>query len=89
ALRTGPNWSTTLMILVYDEWGGFMEHAVPPIKPVSTAEQGVGNDGRLGFRVPCMLFGPRVRANMVSRYPFDPSSIHQLIAWRFGLDPLG
>jgi phospholipase C len=36
-----------------------------------------------------MLFGPRVRANMVSRYPFDPSSIHQLIAWRFGLDPLG
>ncbi|ALP66424.1 alkaline phosphatase family protein [Paraburkholderia caribensis] len=89
ALRTSPNWSTTLMILVYDEWGGFMEHAVPPVKPVSAAEQAVGNDGRLGFRVPCMLLGPRVRANMVSRYPFDPSSIHQLLAWRFGLDPLG
>ncbi|HEY3538378.1 MAG TPA: alkaline phosphatase family protein [Trinickia sp.] len=89
ALRTGPQWSTTLMILVYDEWGGFMEHAVPPVKPVSTAERSLGNDGRLGFRVPCMLLGPRVRANLVSRYPFDPSSIHQLLAWRFGLDPLG
>jgi phospholipase C len=89
ALRTGPKWSTTLMILVYDEWGGFMEHAVPPFRPVSTAEQQVGNDGRLGFRVPCMLFGPRVRANTVSRYPFDPSSIHALLSWRFGLDPLG
>jgi phospholipase C len=89
ALRTGPKWSTTLMIIVYDEWGGFMEHVVPPVKPVSTAERGVGNDGRLGFRVPCMLLGPRVRANTVSRYPFDPSSIHQLLAWRFGLDPLG
>jgi phospholipase C len=89
ALRTSPTWSRTLMIIVYDEWGGFMEHVAPPVKPVSAAEQAVGNDGRLGFRVPCMLLGPRVRQNYVSRYPFDPSSIHQLIAWRFGLDPLG
>ncbi|MGC2037474.1 alkaline phosphatase family protein, partial [Paraburkholderia caledonica] len=89
ALRTSPNWSRTLMIIVYDEWGGFMEHVAPPVKPVSAAEAALGNDGRLGFRVPCMLLGPRVRANYVSRYPFDPSSIHQLLAWRFGLDPLG
>lgn len=89
ALRTGPNWSRTLMVVVYDEWGGFMEHVAPPIRPVSAAEHALGNDGRLGFRVPCMLFGPRVRANFVSRYPFEPASIHQLLAWRFGLDPLG
>lgn len=89
ALRTSPAWSSTLMIIVYDEWGGFMEHVAPPVRPVSAAEQALGNDGRLGFRVPCMLIGPRVRANTVSRYPFDPSSIHQLVAWRFGLDPLG
>jgi phospholipase C len=89
ALRMGPAWGRTLMIIVYDEWGGFMEHVAPPVKPVSAAEQTLGNDGRLGFRVPCMLLGPRVRANAVSRYPFDPSSIHQLLAWRFGLDPLG
>jgi phospholipase C len=25
----------------------------------------------------------------VSRYPFDPSSIHALLSWRFGLPPLG
>jgi phospholipase C len=36
-----------------------------------------------------MLLGPRVSANQVARYPFDPSSIHQLLQWRFGLDPLG
>ena len=89
ALRTGPNWGTTLMIIVYDEWGGFFEHVAPPVKSLSAAEQKVGNDGRLGFRVPCMLLGPRVRANNVARYPFDPSSIHQLLAWRFGIDPLG
>ena len=89
ALRSSPTWASTLMIVVYDEWGGFMEHVASPVKAVSPAEQALGNDGRLGFRVPCMLLGPRVRANNVARYPFDPSSIHQLIAWRFGLDPLG
>ncbi|MFC0401558.1 alkaline phosphatase family protein [Paraburkholderia rhizosphaerae] len=89
ALRTSPTWSSTLMIVVYDEWGGFMDHVASPVKPVSAAEQALGNDGRLGFRVPCLLLGPRVSAAKVARYPFDPSSIHQLLMWRFGLDPLG
>jgi phospholipase C len=89
ALRNGPNWSRTLMIVVYDEWGGFLEHAVPPVRPISNDELALGNDGRLGFRVPCALLGPRVPAGAVTRYPFDPGSIHQLLQWRFGLSPLG
>ena len=89
ALRTSPNWSRTLMIVVYDEWGGFLEHVVPPIRPISNNELALGNDGRLGFRVPLALLGPRVRAGTVTRYPFDPSSIHALLQWRFGLPPLG
>jgi phospholipase C len=89
ALSTSPNWSRTLMIVVYDEWGGFLEHVVPPIRPISNNELALGNDGRLGFRVPLALLGPRVRAGSVTRYPFDPSSIHALLQWRFGLAPLG
>ena len=77
------------MIVVYDEWGGFLEHVVPPIRPISNNELALGNDGRLGFRVPLALLGPRVRAGSVTRYPFDPSSIHALLQWRFGLAPLG
>jgi phospholipase C len=89
ALRTSPNWSRTLMIVVYDEWGGFLEHVVPPTRPISKNELTLGNDGKLGFRVPLALLGPRVRAGTVTRYPFDPSSIHALLQWRFGLQPLG
>jgi phospholipase C len=89
ALRTSPTWSRTLMIVVYDEWGGFLEHVVPPVRPISNNELAVGNDGKLGFRVPLALLGPRVRAGTVTRYPFDPSSIHALLQWRFGLQPLG
>jgi phospholipase C len=89
ALRTSPNWSRTLMIVVYDEWGGFLEHVVPPTRPISNNELALGNDGKLGCRVPLALLGPRVRAGTVTRYPFDPSSIHALLQWRFGLKPLG
>ncbi|AJY09760.1 phosphoesterase family protein [Burkholderia dolosa AU0158] len=89
ALRTSPTWSRTLMIVVYDEWGGFLDHVVPPVRPISNNELAVGNDGKLGFRVPLALLGPRVRAGTVTRYPFDPSSIHALLQWRFGLQPLG
>jgi len=89
ALRTSPTWDRTLMIVVYDEWGGFLEHAVPPTRPISNNELALGNDGKLGFRVPLALLGPRVRAGSVTRYPFDPSSIHALLQWRFGLPPLG
>ncbi|MEX3951714.1 alkaline phosphatase family protein [Paraburkholderia sp. EG287B] len=89
ALRTSPTWNRTLMIVVYDEWGGFLEHVVPPTRPISKNELALGNDGKLGFRVPLALLGPRVRAGTVTRYPFDPSSIHALLQWRFGLQPLG
>jgi len=89
ALSRSPNWNRTLMIFVYDEWGGFLEHVVPPVRPISKNELSLGNDGRLGFRVPLALLGPRVRAGTVTRYPFDPSSIHALLQWRFGLAPLG
>ncbi|NVH71976.1 phosphoesterase [Paraburkholderia sp. JPY432] len=89
ALRTSPTWSRTLMIVVYDEWGGFLEHVVPPTRPISNNELTLGNDGKLGFRVPLALLGPRVRAGSITRYPFDPSSIHALLQWRFGLQPLG
>ncbi len=89
ALRASPNWGSTLMIIVYDEWGGFFDHVEPHKRSVSAAESALGNDGRLGFRVPCLLFGPRVPRRVVSRFPFDPSSIHKLLAWRFGSSPLG
>ncbi|MCG5075066.1 alkaline phosphatase family protein [Paraburkholderia tagetis] len=89
ALRTSPTWNRTLMIIVYDEWGGFFDHVAPPIRPISKNELTVGNDGTLGCRAPLALLGPRVRAGAVTRYPFDPSSIHALLQWRFGLPPLG
>lgn len=89
ALRNGPLWGRTLLIVTYDEWGGFYDHVVPPFAPISAAEADVGNDGRLGFRTPCVIAGPRARRGHVSHIQFDPNSVINLIRWRWGLDPVG
>jgi phospholipase C len=88
-LRAGPQWERTLIVINYDEWGGFYDHVPPPFAPVAPAEASLGNDGRLGCRVPCVLIGPRVRRNHVEHTQFDPNSILNFIAWRFGFEPLG
>lgn len=85
ALRASPNWERTLMIVTYDEWGGFYDHVVPPFAPISEAERAIGNDGRLGFRTPCVMVGPRARRGHVSHLQFDPNSVINLIRWRWNL----
>lgn len=89
-LRLSPKWKRTLLIINYDEWGGFADHVPPPLAPVSDTERNVvGNDGRLGIRVPCLIIGPRARRGHVEHMQFDPNSILNFITWRFGLDPIG
>lgn len=89
AVTTSPNWEKTLLVINYDEWGGFFDHVAPPVGLVSDAEKALGNlDGRLGFRVLCLLIGPRARRGHVSHFEFEPNSILDLVRWRFGLDPL-
>ena len=90
ALRQSPQWDKTLIVINYDEWGGFYDHVPPPFAPVTPEEfAATKNDGRLGCRVPCVLIGPRVRRGHVEHTQFDPNSILNMIAWRFGFAPLG
>lgn len=90
AVRSSPNWGRTLMIVNYDEWGGFFDHVVPPYAPVTEQEyQATGNDGMLGIRVPAIAIGPRVPRGAVQSLQFDTNSVLNMIAWRYGLAPLG
>jgi phospholipase C len=89
AVTTGSAWRNTVLVITYDEWGGFFDHVPPPTVQVSEAEQGVGNtDGRLGFRVPCVIVSPFARRAYVASTPFDHTSILRFIEWRWDLDPL-
>jgi phospholipase C len=100
ALAASPNWPRTLLIINYDEWGGFADHVAPALAPVSAHEVSVGNvdtavnpDGTasafLGLRVPCLLIGPRANRGGVAHEQFDANSILNFITWRFGLPGIG
>jgi phospholipase C len=83
AVVASPAWKNTLLVINYDEWGGFYDHVSPALAPdVQPAFQ------RRGFRVPALLVSPFARRGAVAHGVYDHTSVLRLIEWRFGLDPL-
>ncbi len=77
ALKNGPLWSKTLLVITYDEHGGFFDHVPPPAAaPVSGVD-------RYGPRVPSFVISPWVEPGKVSNIVFDHTSILKTIARRF------
>jgi phospholipase C len=89
AVTSGPAWPRTVLVINYDEWGGFFDHVPPPVAPIPPADYAAGDDeGLLGFRVPCVIVSPLARRKHVSHVPFDHTSVLRMIEWRWGLEPL-
>jgi phospholipase C len=89
AVTTSPAWKRTLLVINYDEWGGFFEHVPPDTAPIPPASLAAGDtDGRRGFRVPCLLISPYATRGLVTHDVFDHTSVLRFIEWRWGLEPL-
>ena len=93
ALRASPAWSKTVLVINYDEWGGFYDHVVPP-KVVDThvnPAPGPHPDYRqLGFRVPLVVASPFSPPGRIvsGGAPFDHTSVLKMIEWRWNLPAL-
>jgi phospholipase C len=96
ALRNGPKWNQTLLILTYDEHGGCYDH-VPPPQGAVPPDDSVGEDSfdfkRFGPRVPTVLISPLIEAGTVFRVaadamPLDHTSILKTVETRWGLPNL-
>jgi phospholipase C len=76
-------WGNTLMIVYYDEHGGFYDHVPPP--PIGYQIQGAAltQFDSLGVRIPGILISPWVSKNSVSHLLFDHTSVLQLLAEKF------
>ena len=85
AVSSGPRWERTLLVINYDEWGGFFDHVAPSVAPDATPAAGTG---LRGFRVPAMVIGPRVRRGSIGHEVYDHTSILKMIEWRFDLAAL-
>jgi phospholipase C len=89
AVTNGPNWRNSVLVVNYDEWGGFFDHVPPPNLPVPAADPLRGdNDGLLGFRTPCLLISPFAQREHVSHVVLDHTSVLKMIEWRWDLAPL-
>ena len=76
-------WSKTMMIVTYDEHGGFFDH-VPPLNiPANAGDQFFPYSG---VRVPAFVISPHVEPGTVFQGPLDHTSILQLLADRFRPD---
>jgi phospholipase C len=72
--------NSTLLIITYDENGGFFDHVPPPVPQAGTADEFVkGLAVGLGFRVPTLLVSPWSRGGWVSSEVFDHTSILQFL----------
>jgi len=85
ALGQGPQWSRTLVIITYDEHGGFFDHVAPP---VVDDERSAAGFGQLGVRVPGLMISPYSPRGVVSSTLYEHSSVPAFIEWLFGLEPL-
>ena len=73
ALMNGPLWNKTLLIITYDEHGGFYDHVTPPAAPA------VSGIDRYGVRVPALVVSPWVERGVASHVLFDHTSILKTI----------
>jgi len=90
AVRAGPAWERTLLIVTFDEHGGCYDHVPPPAAvPTGSTPAGFSFD-RYGVRVPAVVVSPYVPAGSVPRPPqdgppFDHTSIIATLNVLFGL----
>jgi phospholipase C len=92
AVRSSPAWNETLLLITYDEHGGFFDH-VPP-SPAPNPDGRVSsnppfNFTRLGVRVPAVAISPWIEAGTIINAPavgtyYDhtsvPATLHALFA---------
>src|ERR1022692_2082054 len=96
ALRNGPNWKQTLLIVTYDEHGGCYDHVPPPlgaVPPDNSAGEFSFDFKRFGPRVPTVLVSPLIAAGTVFRVaakatPLDHTSILKTVEKRWNLPNL-
>jgi phospholipase C len=103
ALAANPSlWASTLLLLTFDENGGFFDHVAPATAPVGTPGEyvtapavpdptvvgspAISGPIGLGFRVPMLLISPFARGGFVSSDLFDHTSILRFLETRFGAE---
>lgn len=75
AVESGPEWSSTVFFIAWDDYGGYYDHVAPP------QIDGLG----LGFRVPLLVISPWTPAGHIGGRQMSFESLLRLIEVRWNL----
>jgi acid phosphatase len=78
ALRTSPHWKDMLVVVTFDENGGWWDHVAPP----------KGDRWGPGTRIPALVISPYAKKGHVEHTIYDTGSIARFLTRRFNLEKL-
>jgi phospholipase C len=94
AIRNSPVWEKSLLIITYDEHGGFYDHVPPPttVDPGDHIDPDNNQFGfnfkQLGVRVPTVIVSPYVQRGVIDHRLYEHSSVLATIENQFKLHNL-
>lgn len=95
AIRASQLWNSSLLIVTWDEHGGFFDHVPSPAAVApgdATVTSGANQFGftfeQYGPRVPAVVISPLIPQNVIDHRLYDHSSIPATVEALFGLAPL-
>jgi phospholipase C len=96
ALGASPSWLHSLLVITYDEGGGYYDHVPPPvalapdsIPPITQpGESSYDGFARYGFRVPSIVVSPYSKPRGVTHVVHDHTSIPAMIERKWNLPAL-
>jgi phospholipase C len=81
AIGKSPAWKSTVIVVVWDDWGGYFDHVPPAF---------FDNQGGLGFRVPMLVISPYSKTvGYISHTQYEFGSIVKFIEGNWNLGNLG
>lgn len=78
AIGTGPQWYSTAIIVLWDDWGGMYDGEPPPQMDFRG----------LGIRTPLIIISPYAQRGKVSKALYEPGSILKFVETVFKLPPI-
>jgi phospholipase C len=94
AIRNSPLWESSILIVTWDEHGGFYDHVVPPAAPPPGDTMMTPDANHFGFdfatygaRVPAVVISPFVEKNTVDHRLYDHTSVLATTRDLFGGKP--
>jgi phospholipase C len=94
AIRNSPHWENSLLLIVFDEHGGFYDHVPPPaaVPPGDTMTDSYIQHhfqyDQLGVRVPALVISPLIPRGVIDHTTYDHTSMPASVEWLFGMPSL-